>query len=102
MKTKLMALALLAGGSMFAATRVSIGVGIGGYAPGYYQPQPAYVAAPPCPGPDYIWSDGRWTRRPVARYEYRSDYRHDRDFDRDRHYDRDRDRDSYRNSYRGR
>ena len=56
MKTKLLALALLAGSSAFAATRFSVGVGIGGYAPGYYaQPQ---VAIPPCPGPGYTWIDG--------------------------------------------
>ena len=59
MKTKfrLLAMALIAGGTMLAAPRVSIGVGIGGY--GY--PAPAYAQAqPPCPGPGYVWVDGNW------------------------------------------
>jgi hypothetical protein len=61
-KIKLLAVALIAGGTMFAQTRLSIGVGVGaGYAPGYYAP-PAYAAQyqPPCPGPDYTWVDGYW------------------------------------------
>ena len=62
MKTKLMALVLLAGGSMFAQTRFSIGIGIGGYQPGYLA-APAYAhIQPPCPGPDYDWVDGYWSR----------------------------------------
>jgi hypothetical protein len=62
MKTKLLAMVLLAGGSMFAQTRFSIGVGVGGYAPGYYPPYPAVQAVvPPCPGPDYNWVDGYWS-----------------------------------------
>src|ERR1700730_14269844 len=62
MKTKLLAVALLAGGSMFAQTRFSIGVSVGGYDRGYYpQAPPAYASAvPPCPGPDYTWVDGYW------------------------------------------
>ena len=40
MKTKLFALMLLAGGSLFAESRFSIS--IGGYAPGYYAPPPVY------------------------------------------------------------
>jgi hypothetical protein len=58
MKTRLMALMLMAGGAMFAQTGVSIGVQIGprpvyGYAP------PAVVDyRPPCPGPGYVWIDG--------------------------------------------
>jgi hypothetical protein len=62
MKTKLMGLgiALLAGAAMFAQPRVSIGVGIGGYAPGAYAP--AYAVQPPCPGPDYAWVDGYWSQ----------------------------------------
>jgi hypothetical protein len=62
MKTKLLAMVLLAGGSMFAQNRFSIGIGIGGYAPGYY---PRYssvqTVVPPCPGPDYTWVDGYWS-----------------------------------------
>jgi hypothetical protein len=62
MKTKLgvLAVALIAGGTMFAQTRLSIGVGVGGFGPGYYPP-PAYSQyVPPCPGPDYSWVDGYW------------------------------------------
>jgi hypothetical protein len=50
MKTKLLAMMLLAGGSMFAQTRFSVGVGVGGYAPD------AYGVAPCAPG--YVWADG--------------------------------------------
>src|SRR5260370_912790 len=39
-ETKLLALVLLAGGSLFAETRFSVGINIGGYAPGYYPPPP--------------------------------------------------------------
>ena len=42
---------------MFAAPRIAIGVGVGGYGPGYYAP-PAYAYVPPCPGPDYAWVNG--------------------------------------------
>jgi hypothetical protein len=107
MKTKLrlLAVAMLAGGTMFAAPRVSIGVGIGvgGYGPSAYAPRAYTQNQPPCPGPGYTWVDGYWTpqggrnvwtdgywRQPVApRYvepRYDNQYRgHDRD-------DRDRDR----------
>jgi hypothetical protein len=62
MKMKLLAMVLLAGGSMFAQTRLSIGVGIGGYAPGYSSRYPSVQAiGPPCPGPDYNWVDGYWS-----------------------------------------
>ena len=43
MKTKLLAVMLLAGGSLFAETRFSIGVGIG--TPAYYAPPAPPVAA---------------------------------------------------------
>src|SRR5260221_170730 len=42
MKTKLIALMFIAGGSLFAESRFSIS--IGGYAPGYYAPPPVYYA----------------------------------------------------------
>src|ERR1051325_1293487 len=60
MKSRLLALLLLAGGSLFAESRFSIGVGIG--VPGYYPPPPPVVVyeRPPCPGPDYAWVDGYW------------------------------------------
>jgi hypothetical protein len=72
MKTKLMAMALLAGGSLFAAPRLAIGVGIG--VP--IAPAPVVVAAPayipPCPGPGYVWIGGNWIFRggPVVRPGY--------------------------------
>jgi len=67
---KALALALLAGGSMFAQTRFSIGIGIGTPAPRYYAPR-AYAVAPvydpyympPAPGPGYTWIAGYWGPR---------------------------------------
>lgn len=62
MKKKLMAVMLVAGGSLFAQTRFSVGVQFG--APRYYQPAPVAPAPvatayrPPCPGPGYTWVDG--------------------------------------------
>src|SRR5258708_24694939 len=59
-KLKILAVALIAGGTMFAQPRVSIGIGVGGYGPGY-SPPPAYTQyVPPCPGPGYAWVDGYW------------------------------------------
>ena len=62
MKKKLLAVMLLAGSSMFAGTRFSIGLGFGTQGAGFYQAPPAYAAnIPPCPGPGYTWVDGYWT-----------------------------------------
>lgn len=79
MKTKLIAIFLLAGSSLFAGhVSVHIGVGIGGYYPGYYvappPPPPVYYApAPVGPGPGYVWVSGYYY--PVgARYEWRQGY----------------------------
>ena len=59
-KLKFLAVALIAGGTMFAQPRISVGIGVGGYGPGYYAP-PAYTTVvPPCPGPGYAWVDGYW------------------------------------------
>ena len=56
MKKKLIAMLLLAGSSMFAAS-FSFGVSVGG--PRYYAPAPVAVAyRPVAPGPGYIWVDG--------------------------------------------
>jgi hypothetical protein len=63
MKTnlRLLAVALIAGGTMFAQSRLSIG--IGAYGMGAYPP-PAYTQyQPPCPGPGYTWVDGYWAPR---------------------------------------
>jgi hypothetical protein len=66
MKTKLglLGVALLAGGTLFAQPRISVGIGVGGYGPGVYPP-PAYAQqyVPACPGPDYTWVDGYWGPR---------------------------------------
>lgn len=73
MKTKLLTLVLLAGGSLFAKTHFSIGIGIG--TPIYYAPPPppVVVYAPPCPDPDYAWIVGYWY--PVgARFVWRAGY----------------------------
>src|SRR5690349_18074754 len=57
MKTKLLAVLLLAGTSLFARTHVSIGIGVGGFYPyGYYSAPPVYYAPPPvyyAPAPAY-------------------------------------------------
>ena len=86
MKTKILALFLLAGTSMFAGTRFFVGVGVGGY----YPPAPVVAyAPPPAPvayaapvyvrpgytwvagywypsGPHYYWHAGYWARPPYA------------------------------------
>lgn len=62
MKTKLLALFLLAGSSMFAG--VFVGVRIGVPVRGYYvaspPPAPVVAYATPCPGPGYTWVRGFW------------------------------------------
>jgi hypothetical protein len=84
MRTKLFAILLLAGSSLFARSHVSIGIGFGGYE--YYPaPRPVYVYAPPpvryyappvryvAPGPDYGWVDGYYY--PVGpRWSWRAGY----------------------------
>jgi hypothetical protein len=79
MKTKLLVLILLGGTSLFARTRVSIGIGIGGfgyvapppvvYAPPPYYPAPAYGYYYP-PAPRYYGYSGYWGR-PVYGGAYR-------------------------------
>jgi len=63
MKTKLLALILLAGSSLFAGTRVFVGVGGFGYP--YYAAPPAavFAYAPAYPAylrPGYTWVGGYW------------------------------------------
>ena len=69
MKTKLLALMLLAGSAAFAGPRLFFGVRVGVPAPVVAYPAPVYVApapyvAPayvaPCPGPGYTWVGGFW------------------------------------------
>ena len=85
MKSKLLAIFLLAGSSLFAGTHFSVGIGVGvgpGY--GYYAPPPppapvvAYQAPYAQPGyswvngywypagPHYYWHAGYWSRPPYA------------------------------------
>ena len=59
MKKKILAGLLLAGSTMFAAPRVSFGIGIGVPAPVVVAP-PVYAAIPGCPGPGYVFVDGYW------------------------------------------
>ncbi len=65
MKTRLLALILLAGSSLFARSHWSFGFGIGvGPAYGYYLPPPppplvTYVQ-PVYPGPGFAWVPGYW------------------------------------------
>ena len=75
MKSKLLALVLLAAGSMFAGPRVFVGVGFGG---GYMvaPPPPAPVVSyyvPAAPGRNYVWISGY--HYPVgSRYAWRAGY----------------------------
>ena len=84
MKTKLLAVLLLASSSMFADTRFFFGIGVGShYGPRYYAAPPPVVRyyAPVRPvypgagytwvdgyyypvGPRYVWREGYWARRP--------------------------------------
>ena len=80
MKTKLLAMVLLAGGAAVAAPRVFFGVGFGGpvYAPApvvAYAPPPAPVVGyvPPAPGPGYAWVGGSWYPS-GARWAWRAGY----------------------------
>lgn len=58
MKTKLLAMLLMAGSTMFAGVRFGVGVGIGvPIAPASVVVAPVI---PPCPGPGYVWTNGIW------------------------------------------
>ena len=81
MKSKLLALFLMAGSSMFAGTHFFVGFGVGG---GYYAPPPpvTYYAPPPpapvyarpyAPGPGYTWVGGYWYPS-GPRYAWRAGY----------------------------
>jgi YXWGXW repeat-containing protein len=103
MKTKLIALFLLAGSAMFAETHFSVGIGVGpryGYyappPPVYYAPAPVYGYAP-APRPGFIWVSGYWSVDGYGRRlwvpghwerRYRGGYWNEPRY-RDRYYDRD-------------
>ena len=76
MRTKVLAILLLAGGSLFADPHVFVGVGIGGFG-GYYAapppPPPPVAYASPYPGPGYSWVAGYYY--PVGpRYAWHAGY----------------------------
>jgi hypothetical protein len=67
MKSKLLAVLLFAGSSLFAAPALVVGVGIGA-------PPPARVAVVPvAPGPGYAWVGGYWYPA-GARWAWRGGY----------------------------
>lgn len=112
MKTKLLGIMLLAGSTLFAETRFSVSIGMGGYGNGYYAaPAPSVAYAPRCPGPGYSWIDGYWGpgrswRRgywspPVYSRGYLVERRGERDRFEDRHNEVNRDRGRFENSYDG-
>src|SRR5437899_1665297 len=96
MKTKFLVGMLLAASSVFAAPRVSIGIGLG-YP--YVAPPPVVVYQPPYPGYGYtwvngysyyagprrVWHGGYWARPSYSRGYYGRGYRYN----------------SYRHSYYG-
>jgi len=67
MKTKILAGLLLAGSTVFAAPRVSFGIGFGAPAPVVVE------AVPPCPGPGYVFLNGYW-QLPAAPRVWHGDY----------------------------
>jgi hypothetical protein len=73
MKKKILAGLLLAGGTMFAAPRVSFGINIGAPAPVVVAP-PVVAAVPPCPGPGYVFFNGYW-QLPAGRIGWHHGYR---------------------------
>jgi hypothetical protein len=81
MKKKILVGLLLAGSTMFAAPRVSFGVGFGA---------PVVEAVPPCPGPGYVFVNGYWQFQGGDR-DWRYNYRRDDDRrapERAEHFDR--------------
>jgi len=73
MKTKILALFLLVGSSVFAGPRVFFGVGIGGPAFGYGYGYRYYAPPPPPPAYGYAWVPGYYY--PVGpRYSWRTGY----------------------------
>ena len=110
MKTKLLAMMILAGGGLFSQTafgqvRFSVGVNAGGFGAAYNQDARAYASnTPPCPGPGYTWVDGYQSRfdgrnawvagfwqAPVRNYQFESRFNNndDRRFNDRRFDDRD-------------
>jgi hypothetical protein len=84
MKTKLrlLAVALIAGGTMFAQPRLSIGVRVGGYGPGAYPPPSSAQYQSPWRRP--VVTEGPRDVEPRYDNAYRGNDRDDHDRDRDR------------------
>ena len=98
---KTIAMMMLLGGGLFAAPRISVGIGFGA-------PAPVVVARPACPGSGYTWVDGYYApngvwvagywappalvQENVRVYERDHDRYNDHFRDRDVHFDRDHDR----------
>jgi hypothetical protein len=65
MKSKLLAMVLLGGSSLWAGSNFNIGISIGNQRPGRYvvqpppPPAPRY-AVPRSPGRNYVWVPGYW------------------------------------------
>jgi hypothetical protein len=72
MKKKILAGLLLAGSTMFAAPRVSFGIGIGVPAPVVVAP-PIVAPVPPCPGPGYVFLNGYW-QLPAGHVDWRGHF----------------------------
>jgi hypothetical protein len=77
MKTKLLTLLLLAGSTVFGATRFSVGVGIGAPAPVYYSYGPGYWVN------GYYYPTGTYYYG--GRYYYAGHWRHHREHERWEH-----------------
>lgn len=78
MKTKLLAMMLLASGTLFADTNFYFGIGIGSPRPGRYAvrpppPPPVRVVVPRSPGRNMVWVPGYWVWT-GNRYAWRDGY----------------------------
>ena len=101
MKTKLLVGLLLVGGSLFAETHVSIGIGSAGYRNGYYAPPPPPVYSYRISPRDNRYYENRYnSERYESRYKDYRDARRSNDRDRDDDRRDGRDRNGYR--YEGR
>lgn len=79
MKTKILAVMLLASSAAFARSHVSIGIGVnvgpayGGYYVAPPPPPPPVMYAPPMPAPGYVWVPGYYAYS-GSRYVWNNGY----------------------------